>query len=428
MNYNDQQTSAINQMIDFVDKKDPRKLFLLQGSAGTGKTTCVQEVTKARRDLEFVMTAPTNKATKVLQEIGQREGVEGIECRTIYSLLGLKVVKDSEIIRVEPLGESEVVNYDCVVVDEASMVNHQLMEFIYEAATSTHTKFLFMGDPLQLPPVGEDNSESFAISDKATLTKVERHDNQILTFATALRDSILNGTNPEMRSDNDETGGVWTVDSRRMRKQLEKAYTSETYQANQNSCKTVAWRNATVASYNEVIRYALYGDAAKADFVREERVIATHPIPRFMDSEPEMAMITDEEGNVVELEIIQHPMFQDLKVYHLKVETEFGDTWADCFVIHPDSLAEYNRMLGQLADAARAKRQPWSSFWGLKNEYVHDLRPCHSITAHRSQGSTYRSVFVDVIDILSNSNRSEALRCLYVAATRASNNLILRTR
>ena len=427
--FNEQQKEAMDKMTDFCSgSQRQHKMFMLEGSAGTGKTTCIHEVVKARPDLKFVMTAPTNKATKVLREIGERGGTEGVPCRTIYSLLGLRVKKDSEFIRVEPLGESEVVMYDIVVVDEASMVNSQLMGFIEEAALSTDAKFIFMGDPLQLPPVGEDNSRAFYIENKRTLTKVERHDNQILTFATNLRDAIQNGDYPRIASDHDENGGVYTVDHRRMRKQIEKAYTSENYEIKPNSCKTIAWRNATVNGYNEMIRSAIYGHRAEEMFVRDERVVTTHPIPDVFGDPAQMMMVTDEEGNVAELEVMSHPMFDEFKVYHLQVETEFGDTWANCFVVHPDSLRDYTAKLGELAEAARKNRMPWSSFWGLKNEFMHDIRPCHAITAHRSQGSTYRSVFVDVEDIMANRNRKEAMRCLYVAATRASDILVLKTR
>lgn len=424
--YNDQQKDAIHRMIDFCSPSNGDVMFMLEGSAGTGKTTCVQEVVAAHQDKRFVLTAPTNKATKVLREMGERKGTEGVKYSTIYSLLGLRVTKD-EFVRVEPLGESAVNEYDVVIVDEASMVNKNLMNFITEASVHTSAKFLFMGDPLQLPPVGEADSDTFSIAKKAKLTKVMRHDNQILTFATSLRDCILNSTMPEFRSDNDENGGVYTVDYKRMQNQIRKAYTSESYFVDPNSCKTVAWRNAAVNDYNQFIRQALYEDKANESFVLDERVVATHPIPCFQNPQ-QFDMTTDEEGNVVELEVKQHPMFEEFKVYHLKVETEFNDAWADCFVVHPESYRAYNDTLGDLASAAKARRGTWGAFWALKNEYMHDVRPCHAITAHRSQGSTYRNVFVDVQDILSNRNRREALRCLYVAASRASNVLVLRTR
>jgi len=423
---NSDQQRAVGEMIKFMD--DPAdNLFMLEGSAGTGKTTCVQTVLREMPRKDFVLTAPTNKATKVLREMSQREGLEGVECRTIYSLLGLRVQKDSEYVRVEPLADSDVNQYQGVVIDEGSMMNKQLMGFVREAALNTSTKFIFMGDPLQLPPVGEDHSECFTIPRGDRLTKVERHDNQILTFANSLRGCIERGELPTFRSDNDEKGGVYTVDHRRMIKHIEKAYTSENYELNPSSCKTIAWRNAAVSSYNDIIRSAIYGDKAEEMFVMDERVVATHPIPSLTTPES-FDMVTDEEGTIVEMEIRQHPMFPDFKVYYLKVETEFNQSWANCFVIHPDSKRDYDAHLNDLAKKAKAGKMPWASFWKIKNEFFHDIRPCHAITAHRSQGSTYRSVFVDVEDILLNRNTPEALRCLYVASTRASTILVLKTR
>lgn len=48
-----------------------------------------------------------------------------------------------------------------------------------------------------------------------------------------------------------------------------------------------------------------------------------------------------------------------------------------------------------------------------------------SITTHKSQGSTFCNVFVDLNDILNNNDEDDAKRCLYTALTRASNELHL---
>ena len=265
INLNDQQKAAIHGMSEFCSSNE--SLFVLEGSAGTGKTTCIQHLAKQRDDLDFAFCAPTNKATKVLREMGQREGMEEVECRTIYSMLGLRVQKDSEFVRVEPLAESDAGQYHVVVVDEGSMVNKMLMSFIYEASVNLKTKFIFMGDRYQLPPVGEEESECFAIPNRAVLTKVERHDNQILTLATHIRDCIKSGEYPTLRANHDESGGVWTADHRVMCKHLIKAYTSENYLVDTNTCKTIAWRNSTVFGFNEIIRDAIYKEAYAEEVV-----------------------------------------------------------------------------------------------------------------------------------------------------------------
>jgi hypothetical protein len=46
-----------------------------------------------------------------------------------------------------------------------------------------------------------------------------------------------------------------------------------------------------------------------------------------------------------------------------------------------------------------------------------------AITTHKSQGSTYHNIFVDVDNILNNKNENEAKRCLYTSLTRASNEI-----
>lgn len=49
----------------------------------------------------------------------------------------------------------------------------------------------------------------------------------------------------------------------------------------------------------------------------------------------------------------------------------------------------------------------------------------YSITVHKSQGSTFKNVFIDISDILDNNNIDETSKCLYTAITRSSNSLEL---
>lgn len=49
----------------------------------------------------------------------------------------------------------------------------------------------------------------------------------------------------------------------------------------------------------------------------------------------------------------------------------------------------------------------------------------YSTTVHKSQGSTYYNVYIDMDDILKNKSINEMKRCLYTAITRASNNIYL---
>ena len=53
------------------------------------------------------------------------------------------------------------------------------------------------------------------------------------------------------------------------------------------------------------------------------------------------------------------------------------------------------------------------------------MRPIYASTVHKSQGSTYREVFVDLNNITKNNNWREVARLVYVAITRASENVHL---
>ena len=66
----------------------------------------------------------------------------------------------------------------------------------------------------------------------------------------------------------------------------------------------------------------------------------------------------------------------------------------------------------------RRRKDAWRAFFKFREEAFADLRPAHSSTIHRSQGSTYGHVFIDLGDVGKNRNRNEVLRLLYVALTR----------
>ena len=78
----------------------------------------------------------------------------------------------------------------------------------------------------------------------------------------------------------------------------------------------------------------------------------------------------------------------------------------------------------RLLAEARGNSRLWPAFWSFLESF-HAVRHGYAITAHRAQGSTYEQVFVNSSDIFCNQNRSEAFRCLYVAATRPKKRLFL---
>ena len=71
------------------------------------------------------------------------------------------------------------------------------------------------------------------------------------------------------------------------------------------------------------------------------------------------------------------------------------------------------------------RRAAWVTFFAFKDSAFADLRPVHASTVHRSQGSTYEKVFVDLTDIGRSTRRDVLLRLLYVALTRARGDVVV---
>ena len=88
-------------------------------------------------------------------------------------------------------------------------------------------------------------------------------------------------------------------------------------------------------------------------------------------------------------------------------------------------------------DAALADRALWRDYYFFMQRWADirllgnkvtfgNLRPAHAMTSHKSQGSTFRSVLVDAVDIMRQPDRRTALASLYVAVSRASKSVCVR--
>lgn len=414
---NPEQTVALDALLEFLADPDPASpFFVLSGFAGTGKTFLMREVIARAKGsyIQFAFTAPTNKAAKVLRKITGSAG-------TIYSLLGLRIEKNGEL--KELVGGKSAIDLsaiDVVFLDEAGMVNSKLFKEIEETAKIFKLRFVLMGDKAQIPPVGEEESPTWKLPMGATLTKVMRHDNQILKLVTSIRGQVGSLTpSINVKSDNDSQEGVWKFTKPAFKASIFARAEAGEF-ADGEKTKVIAWRNARVAEYNDLIRRAIFGAAAvQGGFLPGDRIIATAPCKRGEDT----ILGTDDEAIVESVIVTTHPMHPQYRCFELKCLTEANET-IRLLVLHPMSEMEFNRDCENLAHKARGNSRLWKAFWSLKDIF-HEIKYAYAITAHRSQGSTYENVYVDYQDILLNRNRKEAFQCLYVACSRPTKCLLL---
>lgn len=414
LNY--EQACAVEAMERFLESKD--KFFVLKGYAGTGKTFCIQYLIDRIKG-RLVFTAPTNKATKVLRDTVTTDAYKP-QCKTIYSLLGLRLEANGEIKELSaPEDPLDLSDFRAVVVDEGSMVNAVLMSHIDQAAEEFKVKFIFMGDAAQLPPVGELRSPIWGLGSGAELQTVMRHDNQILELATRIR-QVVDHPVPtvKLQSNFADDEGVWSVMSAEFERRIIDAADQGKFSI-PNGAKAIAWRNVTVDKLNRVIRSRLFDDVSRP-WLPDDRIIVLEPAK---DLDGETIATTDDEGRVTRVEESWHPVYGEFKTWRLSITTDDNRVIV-LHVLHEAHANMHAQRAEEYAAKARTNRKLWGQFWEFK-EAFHKVRHAYAITAHRAQGSTYDTAFVDWRDILLNRNRQEAYRCLYVACTRPKKRLIL---
>lgn len=417
-----EQQSAVTAMLEFLSAPD-EPFFVLSGFAGTGKTFSLQRLVEQLKG-RLVFTAPTNKATKVLRSTLTSDTYKP-ECRTIYSLLGLRLEANGEVKELAfPEDPLDLTQFRAIIIDEASMLNRHLLQYIQQMLKlQPGLKFIFMGDEAQLPPVGESRSPVWRLeAPSARLSKVMRHDNSILAQATAIRQAQGHPAPrfkrlPDFSEKLQE--GVRFLEGEDFRKKiLEAADAGEFFDP--TGARAVAWRNVTVDALNALIRSRLFHNAAETPWLPTDRFLLMAPAKDLLLDE--LLGTTDDEGSILSAEVEPHPQESEFLVWHVTASMDTGGI-ARFLVLHKESLPAYNRRCEELAAAARLDRRLWKRFWAFKESF-HQLRHCYALTAHRAQGSTYDTAFVDWRDILLNRDRAEAFRCLYVAATRAKRQLI----
>jgi len=411
-----EQELAVQGVLDFIQNPHPASpYYVLSGYAGTGKTYCLHAILERtkRSKVSFAFTAPTNKAAKVLMSVAK-------DAKTIHSLLGLYLDKSGELKRLTggKLTHKDFQHLDVIIVDEGSMISEGLKAELDKITSKSSLKVLFLGDPAQLPPVKEGDSPIWQLPRGQHLTKVMRHDNQILALATRIREAVNHpAPSIEIVSDNDGDTGVWRLKSVPFKASIHKAALDGLF-SDPLACKVIAWRNTKVDEYNQLVRSALWGTEAQLNrYVVGDRIIAAAAL----QSDDIIIMTTDEEALITGVVVGRHPAAPDYSIFFLTCRTENGRT-VQLRVLHPDSEEAHRGKLNRMAEEAKGFPKLWKDYWNFK-ELFHEVKYAYAITAHRSQGSTYANVWVDCMDILANRKRKEAFQCLYVACTRPSTRL-----
>ena len=156
----DDQRAAADAFAAWLQSSSPGVPFVLSGFAGSGKTFLSMRLLRMveATGLCWTVVAPTHKAVGVLRQALSLEGLQPTWYpSTIHRLLRLKLKRQGDRELCEPTEQTAMAleHLGLVLIDEASMVDSSLLQVALQCAHPFRTRLVFVGDPAQLPPVGE---------------------------------------------------------------------------------------------------------------------------------------------------------------------------------------------------------------------------------------------------------------------------------
>lgn len=466
---NDQQKSALYELEKFIE--DYGTEITLSGYAGTGKSTIIGIFSKwldhriGRGNI--VYTAPTHRANVITKQNNPNANVY-----TLSALFGftpdtdIAMEQGSLDLRELEFRSKNQVKYEpgqLIIIDEASMVQDGLYEYIQKIVAKDGVSVIYVGDSAQLRPVKSDHISKVFTADgvpQITLTKVERTgDNPILKEATRLRQ----GEGLSYQTDiNDKGQGVlYTSDAATIDENLKQIVTSEEFNADPLHFRVLTATNAAVSAYNSKIRSLRYGKFAKP-FVKGDIIMGYSNKLRKPDGSYKLVNSGDY--------VIQNITDTTVKFKTDKGDIEFkafklsirptGSTIMDDFQItvidknEPDSklfeIVEYKDRLWRMAKEAKQNKQisKYRDLVQMAFNIDNELNITKNLednqgrlkirkaidygyaqTVWKSQGSTYSKVLIlsNEIDTFGYGKDVMQLRneLRYVAVSRAKNFVII---
>ena len=420
---------------------------MLRGYAGTGKTFLSARLLEhvERSGLCWTVVAPTHKAVGVLRRQLELAGLHPTWYpSTIHRLLRLKLRRERDLERCEETEQTAAAleHLGLVLVDEASMVDGALLDIALRCAHPFRTRLVFVGDPAQLPPVGEPRSPVFALerADRVALTEVVRHQGPVLRLATGLRSGALPCVQPpRLPPVRSSRGAVALLERSAWLEAAQEALRRSAEADQPDLARILCYTNRSLERLVPLARRALHGEMADQLPVLPGEVLISRAAvmaPACREGgeaaeEPDMVLGSNRELVVRDV-VPERCLLAEFGVADappidtLTATVEAGETQLALRLLPPIGSAPrqaldavLQRLRQQAREAGKQEgRALWRRFFLVRDAFA-SLGPAAVLTVHRSQGSTFAEVFIDS-DVFWPQDAELRRQLVYVAVSRAS--------
>ena len=441
------QKKIIEKLSSWLTDDDFTRIFLLNGYAGTGKTTIIAALVAAFNELgiKTILLAPTGRAAKVLSHYSHREA------HTIHK----RIYRERSTTGYESRFSLDY-NKErgaVFIVDEASMLSahstegatfgsgNLLNDLVTYVRSGKECRLLLVGDDAQLPPVGDDYSPAlqpaellpYGDVEYATMDEVVRQtaDSGILFNATMVRMMLENRIYEIPRFDMSKPD-FRRVEGSELLETLQDCY--DRY--GRDETIVITRSNKRANRYNEGIRR--YNLSAEEEIESGDMLMIVKNNYHYAERDAESPMSFVANGDVVRLRRIRRfEEFYGFRFIDAVVEFPDYDDYQMDVKVMLDTLAsespsltrdESHRLFMEVEkdyEDIKSKAKRYRAIRENAHFNAMQVKFAYAVTCHKAQGGQWKAVFIDRCIFGDEPMSKDMLRWLYTAITRSTEKVYL---